>query len=216
MGLPRADVLGEVERLRSEVEELRASRLRLALAADAERCGLEHALHEGVQQELVGLAATLDGVAASVEADPAAAKRLLAELRVDVQRAMEETRRLAHRIYPPLLEAGGLGAALRWIAAGANIPIRIDVAAAKDCPKEIAAAVYFCCQEVIDRVAPGTPMAVSVRSGDGVVTYEVVAECDIETEGLVPDRAAALGGELTIRREPGRQTRIVGSLPLPG
>ena len=38
---------------------------------------------------------------------------------------------LAHRIYPPLLEAGGLGAALRWVAAGANIPIRLDVAAAK-------------------------------------------------------------------------------------
>jgi len=216
VGLPRADVLRETERLRSEVEELRASRMRLALASDAERCNIENALHDGVQQELVGVAANLDRVAASVEADPEAAKRLLAEMRVDVQRAMEETRRLAHRIYPPLLEAGGLGAALRWIAAGANIPIRIDVAAAKDCPKQLVAAVYFCCQEMIERVAAGTPMAVSVRRADGVLTYEVVAECDVETGDLLPDRAAALGGGLTIRREPGRQTRVVGSLPLPG
>ena len=216
MGLPRADVLREIERLRNEVEELRASRLRLALASDAERCGIENALHEGVQQELVGLAAALDRAGASVDEDPVAAKRLLAEMRVDVQRAMEETRMLAHRIYPPLLETGGLGTALRWIAAGANIPIRIDVAAAKDCPKEVAAAVYFCCQEMIDRVAAGTPMAVSVRRGDGVLTYEIVAECDVEPGGLVPDRAAALGGGLTIRREPGHQTWVVGSLPLPG
>jgi signal transduction histidine kinase len=216
VGLPRADALQEIERLRSEVEELRASRMRLALASDAERSGLESALHEGVQQELVGLAATLDLVAASVEADPVAAKRLLAEMRDDVQRAMEETRALAHRIYPPLLEAGGLGAALRWIAAGANIPIRIDIAAAKDCPKEVAAAVYFCCQEMIDRVPEGTPLAVSVRRDDAVLTYEVVAECDIESEVRVQDRAAALGGEMTIRREPGRQTQVLGSIPLPG
>jgi len=216
VGLPRVDALREIERLRSEVEELRASRMRFALSSDAERRRIESGLHDGVQQELVGLAATLDRVAAAIETDPRAAKRLVAEMRVDVQRAMEETRRLAHRIYPPLLEAGGLSSALRWIAAGANIPIRIDVAAAKDCPKELAAAVYFCCQEMIDRVAEGTPMAVSLRRGDGVLTYAIVAEGDIETDDLIPDRAVALGGELTVRREPGRQTQVVGSLPLTG
>ncbi len=215
-GLPRADVLREIERLRSEVEELRASRMRLALASDAERRGIENALHAGVQQELVGLAANLDRVAASIEADPIAAKRLLAEMRLDVQRAMEATRTLAHRIYPPLLEAGGLGAALRWIAAGANIPIRLDVAAARDCPNEVAAAVYFCCKEMIDRIAAGTPMAVSVRRTDGMLTFEVVAESDVDAIGLLHDRAVALGGGLTVRREPGPQTRVVGSLSLPG
>ncbi len=216
MGLPRADARQEIERLRSEVEELRASRMRVALASDEERRSIENELHNGVQQELIGLAATLDRVVALVEEDPEAAKRLLAEMRDDVQRAMEETRALAHRIYPPLLEAGGLGAAIRWIAAAATIPIRIDVAAAKDCPKEIAAAVYFCCQGMIDQVAAGTPMGVLVRRGDGVLTFEVVADGDVETVGLVPDRVAVLGGDVTIRREPGHQTRIIGSLPLPG
>ena len=165
---------------------------------------------------MVGLAATLDRVVALVEADPVAAKRLLAEMRGDVQRAMEETRALAHRIYPPLLEVGGLGSAIRWIASAATIPIRIDVAGAKDCPKEVAAAVYFCCQGMIDRVAAGTPMGVSVRRGDGILTFEIVADGDVEADGLVPDRVAVLGGDMTIRREPGPQTRVVGSLPLPG
>lgn len=216
MELPRAEVLREVERLRGEAEELRASRKRLALAADAERCSIENALHDGVQQELVGVAANLDRVAEAVEADPEAAKRLLSELRVDVQQAMEETRRLAHRIYPPLLGAGGLGAALRWIAAGANIPIRLDVAAAKDCPRELAAAVYFSCQEMIGRVDAGTPVAVSVRRAEGMLTFEVVAESDVDGTGLLHDRAVALGGGLTIRRDPGGRTQVVGSLPLPG
>jgi hypothetical protein len=92
VGLPRADALQEIERLRSEVEELRASRTRLALASDAERRGIENALHEGVQQELVGLAADLDRVASSLEADPLAARRLLAELRIDVQRCVGSRR----------------------------------------------------------------------------------------------------------------------------
>ena len=44
VGLPRADALQEIERLRSEVDELRASRMRLALASDAERSGIENEL----------------------------------------------------------------------------------------------------------------------------------------------------------------------------
>jgi signal transduction histidine kinase len=46
--------------LRREIEELRASRRRLALEADTERRDIERALHEGVQQDLVGLAANLE------------------------------------------------------------------------------------------------------------------------------------------------------------
>ena len=45
--------------LRVEVAELRASRRRLALSSDAESLGIERALHDGVQQRLVGLAANL-------------------------------------------------------------------------------------------------------------------------------------------------------------
>jgi signal transduction histidine kinase len=131
--------------LRREIEELRASRERLALANDADRRSLERALHDGVQQLLVGFAANLEIAARSIDADPAAAKQLLAETRRGASQALEESRRLADRIYPPLLEAGGLGVALRSAAASADVPIRIDVAPDAAYPPEIAGAVYFCC-----------------------------------------------------------------------
>ena len=54
---------GQFDALRREIAELRASRERLAMANDAERRSLERALHDGVQQLLVGLAATLGPVA---------------------------------------------------------------------------------------------------------------------------------------------------------
>lgn len=53
-------MLGELDALRLEVAELRASRTRLAVTTDAERRSIERALHEGVQQVLVALAANLE------------------------------------------------------------------------------------------------------------------------------------------------------------
>jgi signal transduction histidine kinase len=141
--------------LRREIAELRASRERLALANDAERRSLERALHEGVQQLLVGLAANLQIATRSIDADPATAKQLLAETGHDAQQALEETRRLANRLYPPLLEAGGLGVALRSAAASANVPVRIDVAPGATYPPEIAGAVYFCCLVLFEGVEAG-------------------------------------------------------------
>lgn len=210
-------MLRELEVLRLEVEELRASRKRLALGNDSERRSMERALHEGVQQVLVALAANLELAALSVDADPATTKELLGEIGRDARQALEETRTLADRIYPPLLEAGGLVPALRSAAAGADVPTRIDVVAGSAFPPEIAGAVYFCCLDVLERAAPGTPVTIAVRNEEGVVAFEVVAECDMDAERLpLRDRVEALGGRVTIRPGPGRRISVAGSLPVSG
>jgi signal transduction histidine kinase len=206
---------GEFDALRREIAELRASRERLAKANDAERRSLERALHDGVQQLLVGLAANLELMAGSIDADPAAAKQLLAETGRDAQLALEETRRLAHMIYPPLLEGGGLGVALRSAAASANVPVRIDVAPDAAYPAEIAGAVYFCFLVLLEAVEAGTPVAIRVGDEAETLTFQIEAEGDLDAERLrIRDRVEALGGRLTIERS-GDQTRAVGSLPLP-
>jgi signal transduction histidine kinase len=216
LGARRADELRELDGLRREVAAVRASRARLALAADAERRSLEHDLHEGVQQLLVGLAANLELAAGSVDADPAATKELLAEMGRDTRQAIEESRRLAHRIYPPLLETGGLVAALRSVAASANVPTRIDVATGTDSPAEVAGTVYFCFLVVLERAAAGTPVAITVRDEAGALAFEVVADGDVDADRLrLRDRVEALGGRVTIRSGSG-QTRVIGSLPRSG
>jgi signal transduction histidine kinase len=202
--------------LRREIEELRASRERLALANDADRRSLERALHDGVQQLLVGFAANLEIAARSIDADPAVAKQLLAETRRGASQALEESRRLADRIYPPLLEAGGLGVALRAAAASADVPIRIDVAPNAAFPPEIAGAVYFCCLVFLEGVDGGTPVAIRVGDEAETLTFGIVADGDVDADRLpIRDRIEALGGRLTIDGS-GDQTRADGSLPLPG
>jgi signal transduction histidine kinase len=186
------------------------------MTTDAERRGIEREMHEGVQQILVALAANVELAAASFDTDPAATRKLLAEIGEDVRRALDDTRKLAHRIYPPLLEAGGLVAALRAAAVSADVKTKIHVAAGTTCPPEIAGAVYFCCLDVLERAGAGTPVAISVRNEEGAVVFEIVAERDVDAERLaLHDRVEAFGGRVTITEGSGGEITVAGSLRLP-
>jgi len=204
-----------IDGLRREIEELRASRRRLALAADAERRDIERALHDGVQQDLVGLAANLEVAASWLDSDPAAARALLNELQREVRRALAEMQELANRVFPALLEAGGLVPELRAAAARTGVSVRIEADVAAPSPPELAGAVYFCALDAFERAPDGTPVAVNVRTEPEALIFEIVAECELGSERRAPhDRVEALGGRVTVTLE-GDRTMIGGSLPLP-
>jgi signal transduction histidine kinase len=194
-----------------EIADLRARLERLVLASDAERRAIERSLHDGLQQQLVGLAADLELASMSLATDPDATARLLEDSRSDLRRALEEARALAHRIYPPL-DAGGLAAALRFAAASADVPTRIDVEPAISVPSEIVAAVYFCCLDLLGRVE-GTGASIAIRERDGGVVFEVVADGEVDAEGSpIRDRVEALGGSLDVRSGP--PTVVSGFVPV--
>lgn len=211
----KADVLRQLDGLRLEVDDLRASRRRLALADDTQRRSIERTLHDDVQQRLVGLAAGLELATGSLDSDAGAAKQLLAKLGHDVHRALEGSRRLADRIYPPLLEAGGLVPALRSAAVNASVPTRINVETGPGYPPEVAGMVYFCCLQVLEHAGAGTPVTITVRGDERTLGFEVVANCDLEEQRLpLRDRVEALGGQVSFSSEPDQRTRVVGSVPL--
>ncbi len=200
--------------LHRQIEELRASRKRLALAADAERRGIERALHEGVQQDLVGLAANLEVAAGTVDSDPAAVKALLGEMQREARRALMEMQELANRIFPPLLNAGGLVVEFRAAASRAGVPARLDVDVDVTVPLDLAGAAYFCALDAFERAPAGTPVRVGVREEEGALAFEIDAECDLGTERRAPhDHVEALGGQVTITAG-GDRTTVAGSLPL--
>jgi signal transduction histidine kinase len=200
--------------LRREIEELRASRERLALAADAERRGIERALHDGVQQDLVGLAASLEVAAGSMDTDPAAVKELLDELQRDARRALTEMQELANRIFPALLESGGLVAELRAAASRTGVQVKLAADVHVAVPPEIAGAVYSCAMDAFERAPAGRPVVVNVRSEEGAVAFEIDVDGDLGSERRAPhDRVEALGGRVTITAVGGRTT-VSGFLPL--
>jgi signal transduction histidine kinase len=210
-----------VEQLRREADELRASRTRLVLAANADRRRIERELHDGAQQDLVGLAVKLQQARSLVDGDPAAAGVLLDEMRGDVRESLDRLRALAQRIHPPQLDAGGLPAALRSAAASAGVRARIDVGASGVYLQEVAAMVYLCVVAAFERLVTGATAAIRIHEENGTVAFEIVAE----DPGVDPadgdlaamrDRMEALGGRLTITVVSGGGTRIAGSLPTRG
>jgi signal transduction histidine kinase len=217
LGDRQADDMRALDSLGVESDDLHASRKRLALAADAERRGLERSLHDGVQQQLVGLAANLELVAGSVDADPEAAKELLAEMARDVRDAMDQARKLADRIYPPQLEVGGLVAALRSAAADANVPARIEIAREGTYPPEVAGAIYFCCLHLLENVSAGSTVVITAQNDGGALAFGIIVDGDLHADrSLLRDRIEALGGRCAIESESGHRTRLIGSLPLSG
>ena len=214
---PHPSRLG-VEQLRREADELRASRIRLVLAADADRRRIERELHDGAQQDLVALAVKLQQARGLVDSDPSAAGVLVEEMRRDVQEALDRLRTLAQRIQPPQLEAGGLAAALRSAAASAGVRVRIDVAPNGVYPQEVSATVYLCIVAAFERLVTGTTALIGIHEKNGTVAFEIVAEDagvdpDDAQLAAIRDRVEALGGRLTITAVSAGGTQIAGSLP---
>jgi signal transduction histidine kinase len=206
-----------LERLRVEVDELRLSRQRMALAGDADRRSLERELHDGVQQRLVTVAVNMELARQLMERDAAGAAEILDDMGREVQRALEDTARLAHRIYPPLLETGGLGAALRAAALAGGLTTEISVSAVSRLPPEIAGAVYFCWLDVLQGAGEGDRATMAVSVDDGAVTFEVGRDAATplrdDAVARVRDRIEAIGGKLTIESRRGHGV-LCAHLPL--
>src|SRR5688572_6238371 len=98
-------------------EELRESRARILANSNATRQALERRLHDGPQQHLVAMAVKLTLIENCLEEAPDDAKKMLAELRGDVQETVQQLRDIASAIFPPLLGDRGLAEALRAAAA---------------------------------------------------------------------------------------------------
>ena len=151
---------------------------------------------------------------------PVAAGALIDEIAGEVDEALDALRALAHRIHPPLLEAGGLRAALRTTAAMLGVPTRVQVPPEATLPPELAGVVYFSCTDALEHLGEMAKIAITVRQEEGTVVFEIVAEGSDSAPAdadLTPmrDRLEALGGRLTVASERGH-SRISGSLPISG
>jgi signal transduction histidine kinase len=216
-----------VKRLQTEIDDLRASRARLAHDADAERRALERQLHDGVQQQLVAIVVNLQLAGELCETDTTSARALVHEIRRDARDALDALRRLAADLYPPLLDAGGLVVALRSAGADAGIVTHVE---AETLPllvrPELTATVYFCCVEALRNVArhagTGAKARISIGAEEQALVFEIADDgCGFKTGqpptgGLlrIADRVAALGGSLDVESGSGLGTKVSGTLPL--
>jgi len=210
-----------VDDLLDPLDELRASRARLVASADAERCRIERALHDGAQQQLVALAVNLQLARRLAQSDPSAVEPLLEEIGRDVQQALDDVRQLASSIYPALLADLGLADALRAAASVSPVPTRVEPAKLDRHPAEIEATVYFCCVEALAAAQAGKRATIRLRREPHALVFEVVVEgggpepwTEQDLVGI-DDRLGAAGGRLTILADDGGGASLSGTIPLP-
>jgi signal transduction histidine kinase len=208
------------------IEELRSSRRRLVAAQDEERRKIERNIHDGAQQQLVALKLRLRLAEGTVDEDPVAAKRALAELGEATQTALDDLRDLSRGIYPPLLADRGLGAALEAQAKKSPVDVRVSLDGIGRYAQEAEAAVYFCSLEALQNVskyADASSATVRLWQGDGMLSFAVtddgrgfdpaVTDYGTGLQGMA-DRLAALGGNLEVVSAPGGGTTVTGRVPV--
>jgi len=216
-----------LRRLQQQADDLSASRVRIVVAADAERRRIERNLHDGAQQYLVALGVKVRLLQRLLDRDPASAREICEELTDDVERSIEALRTLARGIFPMLLGRGGLAPALAEACRRADIRARLQVSSLPRQSAEIEAAVYFCCVEALQNAArhagPLAEATVRVWLEDGALRFEVADDGIGFADGLasrgagftnMSDRLGALGGSLEVESAPGAGTRVRGTVPV--
>ena len=216
MGARQDDVGRELDRLRVELEELRASRRRLVRGSDADRRAIEREVHDGVHQHLISLAMCLQLVRQADGSDPAAVTSLLAEMAGAVQDALEETARLAQRIHPATLEAGDLAALLRSAATAAGVPATVDVTAIGSYAPEAVMTIHLCWLDALARAGADDLTTIEVRDTVDAISFEVAGAEIRPTADLdrLQERVETLGGHLTIRSSRQGVSVVACSLPI--
>jgi signal transduction histidine kinase len=206
--------------LLAQLQELAQSRTRIVEAGVAQRRQVERDLHDGAQQRLLALAATI-GRARTAAADPAV-QALMEQARSELRQALKELRDLARGIHPAVLEQIGLGAAIETVAEALPLPVRVTVDTGR-LPAAVESTAYFVICEALTNIvkhAEATRADVTVRRGDNTVQVSI---SDDGTGGAtmnpggglagLADRVAALGGHLSLDSPADAGTRLAVELP---
>ena len=216
--------------LARNVERLAQSRAALVAAFEAERRRIERDLHDGVQQELVTLAARLGMVSLELEdltargADTALARAALDAAQGQAEHAMATLRDTVRGIHPAVLTDHGLRAALDELADRTPVPLRLDVGELDRLPSSVETAAYYLVTEAVSNAAKHSAATrLTVQAGVESGTLTVVVTDDghggaDERAGTglrgLRERAETLGGLFTVVSPVGGPTTLHMTLPV--
>jgi signal transduction histidine kinase len=214
--------------LSDRLEELAASRMRLVQADDVARRRLERDLHDGVQQQLVGLLARLGLARNQLRRDVAVTETTLHEAQVDVQRVLESVQELARGIHPAILTDRGLIEAVKERATRMTVPVEVDtngVPVDARFSAELEGAAYFFVSEALANVikhADATRVQVHFHTDLGRLVIDVEDDGSgfdsdaVKHSGLrgLRDRIEAQGGQVEVASRPGDGTALKMILPV--
>lgn len=223
------------ERKRAEAARVRLLD-RVILVQEEERRRIAHELHDETEQALASLLIGLRALDEAADLDEV--RRRAAELRRVAARSLTELQRLVVGLRPILLDELGLAAALRRLcddvarASRLRVELHVGGLEGRRLPPAAETACYRIAQEALtntSRHAGATAASVLVQPAGAALRmvvedngrgfdYEAVRRTAGQTGRLglcgMQERAAALGGALTIETAEGRGTTLYLEIPL--
>ena len=230
-----ADLALAQRRLEAEAEARKRLEAEVAAAVESEQLRLGQELHEGLGQELTGIAYLMAALQRALSGSSSAQAREALRLEQMITRSIERTRSLAKAFYPVEMETLGLLASLEEIADGARSSFGVDcvVSIAEDsvCAElRGPLAIQFFriaqeavlhaverrrarCVEITATVEGGNLVMIVADDGAGLLLdLDEVAGAELR---IMRYRAGIVGGSLEVRSQHGGGTLLVCSAPLP-
>lgn len=226
----RQDLLG---RLADSNEQLRALAARTDRLREEESSRLSRELHDELGQALAGLKLDLASMQVRLPAGETGATERLRGMQAQIDGLVRTTRDIARRLRPRVLDDLGLLPALEAQAGeicrrmGARYELVSDVPNEALADPSLATAVYRVVQEALTNIArhaAATRVDIAVLGRAGWLTVEVRDN----GKGLAPpthpggatlgllgmqERAAAIGGQVTVEGFPGQGTVVTLRVP---
>jgi signal transduction histidine kinase len=209
--------------------DLERSRERLSVALEDERRRIRHDLHDGLGPVLASIAARADAVSNLLLGQPGRAAELVAEMRRDAGAAITEVRRLVYGLRPPALDELGLVGAIRqraegFTADGSGLDVRVE---APESLPLMSAAVEVATYRIVTEAMTNAARHGHARTCRVTLQVDDCVEVEIGDDGggwageLRPgvgvlsmrERAASLGGTLSIALDPAGGVRVFARLP---
>ena len=220
----------ELGRLNVQLQDLSA---RVVRAQEEERLRISRELHDEIGQVLTACVMNLE-----FGADGADAVQLQQEVLRDLRHALRQLRQLSLELRPPLLDEGGLEAALRWLLERMLTPRRIVHQLSIDglherLPPALEITAYRIVQEALTNVvrhAEAQHVQVELRVAGDELTLRVSDDGrgfdvsavrrrsrDGDSVGVLnlSERAVLVGGQCEIVSTPGAGCVVLAWLPLP-
>ena len=200
------------------------------LAAGEERAHLARELHDSVTQALFSMTLVTRAVELLLDADPAAAREQLRQLRELQREALAEMRALIFELRPGNLEQDGLTRALRTHTAAIQgrigLPVVLESTLQERLPLAVEEVLYRIAQEALHNVikhAAAHQVRLEVGRTGGAVQLRIEDDGKGFDPARVPDghlglagmraRADKIGARFSCRSEPGQGTTIEVEVP---
>ncbi|MCA9727711.1 MAG: PAS domain-containing protein [Candidatus Eisenbacteria bacterium] len=215
-----------------DVTELRTLEREVLDISDRERRRIGQDLHDGLGQQLVGIAFLIKALEARLRSTDHPATTEAARIVELINQAVLQTRDVARLLSPIDIEANGLGAALENLAHGAQGIANIECHCRVDDSARIqdstlASQLYRIAQECLTNAikhSRASTVTIALRCDQTAVTLEVVDDgigMEVPVRPTDPGmglsimryRARMIGGILSIRSQPGAGTVVSCIVP---